>query len=51
MLLLAANFPMASILQAYELFGGEGFLYAAVCVVAYLVSGHVSLYTAQEFYP
>lgn len=43
------NCPMASLILAYELFGGEGLgLYGVVCAVSYLVSGYGGLYSAQE---
>lgn len=43
------NCPMASLILAYELFGGEGLgMYAMVCAVSYLVSGYGGLYSAQE---
>lgn len=43
------NCPMASLILAYELFGGQGLgMYAVVCAVSYLVSGYGGLYSAQE---
>lgn len=43
------NCPMASLILAYELFGGRGLgMYAVVCAVSYLVSGYGGLYSAQE---
>jgi H+/Cl- antiporter ClcA len=45
----AANTPLACIVMAVELFGGEGILYHAIaCVAAYLVSGHGGIYKAQR---
>jgi len=45
----AANTPLACIVMAVELFGGECIAYHAVaCVVAYLVSGHAGIYHAQR---
>lgn len=44
------NCPMASLLLAFELFGGAGMPLFALCTaVAYLLSGYASLYTAQKF--
>ncbi len=43
------NCPMASLILAYELFGGQGLgMYAVVSAVSYLVSGYCGLYSAQE---
>lgn len=45
----AANTPLACIVMAVELFGGECVAYHAVaCVIAYLVSGHTGIYHAQR---
>lgn len=45
----AANTPIASTIMAVELFGSEIGTYAGVaCVVAYLFSGHTSIYRAQR---
>ncbi|WP_445722531.1 voltage-gated chloride channel family protein [Flavobacterium sp.] len=44
----ATNTPLACIFMALELFGAECGIYVAIaCVVAYLLSGHTSIYTAQ----
>jgi H+/Cl- antiporter ClcA len=44
----AANTPLACILMAVELFGGQCGVYAAIaCVVAYVVSGQTSIYKQQ----
>ncbi|MCI8880663.1 MAG: chloride channel protein [Clostridiaceae bacterium] len=43
------NAPLASILLAYELFGGAGLpLFALVCAVTYRLSGYGGLYGAQQ---
>ncbi len=45
----ASNTPMASMLMGIELFGGGSPLYfAAGCFVAYLASGHRSIYSTQR---
>ncbi len=45
----AANTPLACIVMAVELFGGECIAYHAVaCVLAYLVSGHAGIYHSQR---
>ncbi len=45
----ASNTPMASMLMGIELFGGASPLYIALgCFVAYLVSGHRSIYITQR---
>ncbi len=45
----AANTPIASTLMAVELFGAEAGAYAGIaCVISYLFSGHVGIYTAQR---
>jgi len=44
----ATNTPLACIIMAIELFGvGSGIYIAIACVVAYLVSGHNSIYRKQ----
>ncbi|MCT3639630.1 MULTISPECIES: voltage-gated chloride channel family protein [Weeksellaceae] len=44
----ATNTPMACCIMAMELFGSECGVYAAIaCVVAYLLSGHNSIYHKQ----
>jgi H+/Cl- antiporter ClcA len=44
----ATNTPIACIVMAMELFGAQTGVYAALaCVVAYLFSGHSSIYTGQ----
>jgi len=44
----ATNTPMACIMMAIELFGAECGVYVAIaCVVAYLLSGHNSIYNRQ----
>lgn len=45
----AANTPLASTFMAFELFGPETGAYAAIaCVVSYLFSGHVGIYSSQR---
>ncbi|MBL7764081.1 MAG: voltage-gated chloride channel family protein [Chitinophagaceae bacterium] len=45
----ATNTPMACIMMAMELFGSECGAYVAIaCVVAYLLSGHNSIYGKQK---
>lgn len=45
----ATNTPIACTVMAVELFGGEHVLFYAVsCVLAYLCSGHSSIYPAQR---
>lgn len=45
----AANTPIATTLMAMELFGGEIGIYAGVAsVVAYIFSGHSSIYSSQK---
>lgn len=45
----ATNCPMASILLAFELFGGQGLpLFALACAVAYMTSGYHGLYSEQK---
>jgi H+/Cl- antiporter ClcA len=44
----AANVPLACIVLGIELFGGaNALMFATVCIVAYAVSGHRSVYHAQ----
>ena len=44
------NSPLASIMLAVELFSGEGLVFfALVCGLAYVMSGHYSLYSEQKF--
>lgn len=43
------NCPIASLLLSYELFGGAGLAYYALCCAAsYMLSGYGGLYTAQQ---
>ena len=43
------NCPIASILLAVELFGGEGLLFFALaCALSFLLSGNYSLYSSQK---
>jgi H+/Cl- antiporter ClcA len=43
------NCPVASILLAFELFGGDGLiLFAAACGVSYMLSGYYGLYSSQK---
>jgi H+/Cl- antiporter ClcA len=45
----SSNTPLACLLMGVELFGGGGVLYLGVaCVVAYLASGHRSIYGTQQ---
>lgn len=45
----ATNTPLACMLMGIELFGAESAIYIAIaCVVAYLVSGHNSIYGKQR---
>jgi H+/Cl- antiporter ClcA len=45
----AANTPIASTLMAFELFGPQPALFAAMaCVTAYLFSGHAGIYHSQR---
>ncbi len=45
----AANTPIATTFMAMELFGGEIGIYAGVAsVVAYIFSGHTSIYSSQK---
>lgn len=47
----ATNTPIACTVMAVELFGGEHVLFYAVsCVLAYLCSGHSSIYLSQRIY-
>lgn len=43
------NCPIASLLLAFEVFGGEGMLFfAVVCAVSYMMSGYSGLYKSQK---
>ncbi len=45
----AGNVPLACIILGIELFGGaNALMFAVVCIVAYAVSGHRSVYNAQS---
>ncbi len=45
----AVNSPLASVILALELFGGEGLpFYALACALAYAFSGYSSLYPSQR---
>jgi H+/Cl- antiporter ClcA len=45
----ASNTPLACVLMGIELFGGGAALYLVIgCFVAYLASGHRSIYTSQR---
>lgn len=44
------NCPLASMLLAMELFGGQGLpFFAVACAISYLLSGYYSLYSGQSF--
>jgi H+/Cl- antiporter ClcA len=44
----AANVPLACVVLGIELFGGSNeLMFAVVCIVAYAISGHQSVYSAQ----
>ncbi len=44
------NCPMASVILAVELFGGQSlFLFALACALSYLMSGYYTLYAQQRF--
>ncbi|MGN1037672.1 MAG: chloride channel protein, partial [Ruminococcus sp.] len=44
------NCPLASIILSVELFGGSGFGFCAIaCCISFMLSGYMSLYTAQQF--
>ena len=44
------NCPVASVLLAVEVFGGEGLLlFALACGISYLMSGYFGLYSSQHF--
>ncbi|WP_320047062.1 voltage-gated chloride channel family protein [uncultured Ilyobacter sp.] len=44
----ASNTPIACTIMAIELFGGETGIFAGIaCIVAYLFSGHASIYSSQ----
>jgi len=45
----ASNTPLACVLMGIELFGGGAAFYLVIgCFVAYLASGHRSIYTSQR---
>lgn len=47
----AVNCPVASILLAVEIFGGNGLIfYVIACVISYIFSGNISLYKDQGKY-
>ena len=44
------NCPLASIMLAYEVFGGNNILFFAIaCGVSYMMSGYFGLYNSQKF--
>lgn len=44
------NCPLASIILAYEVFGGTNILFFAIaCGVSYMMSGYFGLYNSQQF--
>ncbi|MBR2404617.1 MAG: chloride channel protein [Clostridia bacterium] len=44
------NCPLASLLLALEVFGGEAIVYFAIaCAVSYMMSGYFGLYKSQKF--
>lgn len=44
------NCPLSSIILSVELFGGSGFGFCAIaCCISFMLSGYMSLYTAQQF--
>ncbi|WP_372714766.1 chloride channel protein, partial [Ilyobacter sp.] len=44
----ASNTPIACTVMAMELFGGDTGIFAGIaCIVAYLFSGHASIYSSQ----
>ncbi len=43
------NCPIASLILALEVFGGNLWIFGAVCSVSFLLSGHFSLYQSQRF--
>ncbi len=44
------NCPIASIILAIEVFGGESMLvFALVCAICYMMSGYFGLYSSQKF--
>ncbi len=46
----ATNCPLATIVIAVELFGGQGFIFFGIAIaVASVVSGKISLYSSQRF--
>ena len=45
----ATNSPIASLLLAVEMFGGDGLLfYALACALSNLLSGYAGLYSSQQ---
>jgi H+/Cl- antiporter ClcA len=47
----ATNTPLACTLMGIELFGSQHVVYLAIaCFVAYLFSGHVGIYSAQQIH-
>ena len=44
----ATNSPFASIVLSIEMFGGDNlYLFALVCVICFVLSGHSGLYASQ----
>ncbi|MBO5364163.1 MAG: chloride channel protein [Clostridia bacterium] len=43
------NCPIASLMLALEVFGGNLWIFGAVCSVSFLLSGHFGLYKSQKF--
>ncbi len=43
------NCPIASLILAMEVFGGNLWIFGAVCSVSFLLSGHFGLYKSQKF--
>ncbi len=43
------NCPIASLILAIEVFGANLWIFAAVCSVSFLLSGHYGLYKSQKF--
>ncbi len=43
------NCPIASLMLAMEIFGTNLWIFAAVCSVSFLLSGHIGLYKSQRF--
>ena len=47
--LLHVNCPVASVILALEVFGGDSIIvFAAVCAVSYMMSGYFGLYKSQR---